>query len=355
MIRIMTAFTFLFLLTISIEAQVAVIRNCHQLKGSEFRFPIISIPNNVAASKRINDYLQMTWAERTILKTTEEKLFNDVKYVMDQDKNHGSLQSLSYEVGLNNSAVISLNVDVETMAAYPDFFQQGFTFNAATGDVILLEDLCTKEGLKNLQKYLLKQRIQLVNNHVIELSQDSSFYDLSADLDIKKEFSDCMTKYTFNDFVLLNDTILFSSPRCLPHAQQALDGDFSIKIPFKQLIPYLNSYGKKLLIDKIAVKEAFHQQLLQRPLYGTIGKIPIVMYFYQPYENEISGYYYYVSEGLKIDFWGERNKNHVRLTCHSDQNKMVDELIEGEILKNIFKGKWKKKIDGEKPLPLMVK
>lgn len=332
-------------LSISMFAQ-ATFRNCAQSeKAEEIKFPIVTLSGNVSASNRINDFLQMNYADQTLAKINESNLFDQIVYDYSENGSSGSITSLNYEVKTNHKAVVSMLFHGETMGAYPDFFDEGLNFNASTGDLFTLEDICTTEGFKKLASLIFSKRKQKIKAHLNSLLKDKDNKDAVKEYELESEFNECITTYVSYNFVISEHGLTMLHPRCLPHVIQALEGDFSVQLDNNTLKPFLNSYGKKLLLDKIPVKEAFHQNGYNHLMYGKIGNSPIAIYFDRVYKNEISAYYFYLSQGKKINGLGEINQSTISLKCDSDSDETIQEIIEGRFQKSTFTGTWRRKSD----------
>lgn len=331
--------------TMNMHAQV-IIRNCKQSeKSNDIQFPLISNPSNISAGNRMNDFLQLTFADQTLIKTNEADLFQEVVYTYSENESHGSLTSLNYEVKLNQPAVLSLLFNGETMGAYPDFYENGYNFNAYTGDLFTLEDICTTEGYKKLKTLITSKRQQKIKTHLNELLKDPENKDAVKEYDLENEFNECITTYASYAFIVNKQGVKILHHRCLPHVIQALDGDFSFQLDNNMIKPFLNSYGKNLLIDKIPVKEAFHQNPYNHLLYGKIGTTPIAIYMDRFYKNEINAYYFYLSQGKKISCLGEIKNSIISLKCYSETDEKLQEIIEGQFKKGSLIGTWRKKSD----------
>ncbi len=142
---------------------------------SKIEFPIVNLYNNQVASKKLNEFLQIDIAERTLAQCKEEELFNQILFNFSDSNQHGFLENLEYETRTQNQAILSLTFWGSTMAAYPDYFESAYNFNATTGDILYLEDLCTQDGLKKLKEEVRNKRLKKINTHVSNLKKDPEF------------------------------------------------------------------------------------------------------------------------------------------------------------------------------------
>ncbi|HPI54763.1 MAG TPA: hypothetical protein PLU10_08730, partial [Chitinophagaceae bacterium] len=253
----------------------------------------------------------------------------------------------------NRKGLLSITMNGTTMAAYPDFFESTYNFNAATGDIIFLADLFTKEGLKNIQRYVRDQRKLKIQQHLSDIKNDKN---LMAEMDqdglnrLEDDFNSCVSYFTYNDFFIRNDSLHFLSPRCLPHVELPYDGDFPVAVAIKDWKASLNSYGQKLLIEKTAVTEAYHANFYNRPLYGSIGKTTIVIYIDEPSES-VNGFYYYSSQGIRINFFGSFSNNLLHVQADPTDNPAMKETIKATLTSKGLKGEW---LQGVKKLPFIA-
>lgn len=333
-----------------LQAQVNVRQLTIPNNESQLNFPIVTVPDNSLASKKINDFLQINFADRTTQKVPEKDLFKNVIYSPNALNTAGNIESLDYSTPTNTKGLLSFFFHGSTMAAYPDYFESTYNFNAANGDIIYLEDLFTKEGLKQIQRYVRDQRKNKIGQHLKDIKNNKDFMsDLNEDgiQRLEDDFTSCVSYFTFNDFYIHHDSLHFISPRCLPHVEISYDGDFPVSVAIKDWKQSLNSYGQKLLVEKTTVADAYHASFYNRPLYGSIGKANIVIYIDEPSES-VNGFYYYTSQGIRINFFGSFSNNVLHVQAEPDGNPAMKETIKATLTAKGLKGEW---IQGTKRLP----
>ena len=316
-------------------------------------FPIFSSSTNAKAANKINDFLQMNVADQTTAKVPEKDLFKDIMYQATNTNLNSYMESLSYEIPTNRKEMVSIYLHGTTMSAYPDFFESTYNFNSTTGDIIYIEDLFTIDGLKQLQRYIRDQRKRLMEQHLQTIKKDNDLMtDLGPDgiIHLQDEFNTCVSYFTYSDFFIEHDSLHFISPRCLPHSELPLDGEFPVSIAIQDWKNSLNSYGQKLLIEKSIVSNAYHANFYHRPLYGSIGKIPIVIYIDEPSES-VNGFYYYPSQGIRINFFGSFSNNLLHVQANATDNPALKETIKATLSSNGLKGEWSQ---GAKKLPFVA-
>jgi hypothetical protein len=207
----------------------------------DLQFPLVIMADSVAA-KKINTWLQHELLEQPA-PGTGKKIFDRVVWTAHKS----GLDELAYTILINSDRLISLEFDGEDMGAYPSSFEQYFQFNARTGALIRLEDIITPAGRKALETDLRKKRETLISNHLEELKKDTN---ARADLDLIREDLHSANEDAEPElFSIRPHGLRFHKGNSLPHVIQELDADLDIDYNFHQISPWLNDFGKKLLLN----------------------------------------------------------------------------------------------------------
>lgn len=207
----------------------------------DLSFPLITLPDP-AASKKINAYLQKELLQQDTVRTSAKHLFDSVKFVSPD----GGTDDLDYTVLVNSPKLLSLEFDGTYEGAYPTSFEQYFQFYTRSGEPVLLEDIMTREGREELGKDLIRKRNVLIAAHLGELKKDT---EAVKDLDwIKTSFKESNEEADSNLFSIQLAGLLFHKGQSLPHVILCYDADLDIKYSFQQFAPWLNDFGKKLLL-----------------------------------------------------------------------------------------------------------
>lgn len=218
-------------------------------KDKNLVFPVFTNANK-AVAKHINEFLQMDFFGTTIYRIGEHKLFDDSRYIWEDSIVQGGYTSISYNIELNNSKILSVVFQVEGMAAYPTYFKRYFSFDAKTGKPISADTLFTNQGLKRIKEILIKKRNVEIETRIEELSRDS-LVDYPEDSSfIAEKFSECNAEAEENKMFITKDQVRFYKQDCFPHAWGPYETNLDIVFAHKELEKYFSELGKKLLFTK---------------------------------------------------------------------------------------------------------
>lgn len=207
----------------------------------DLSFPLITLPDP-AASKKINADLQKELLQQDTVRRTAKHLFDSIKFVSPG----GGTDDLDYTVLVNSPKLLSLEFDGTYEGAYPTGFEQYFQFYTRTGEPIELEDIMTWEGRVELGKDLIRKRKILIAAHLEELKKDT---EAVKELEwIKTSFRENNEGSDSSLFSIQPTGLLFHKGQSLPHVILCYDTDLDIKYSFQQFAPWLNDFGKKLLL-----------------------------------------------------------------------------------------------------------
>ncbi len=207
----------------------------------DLSFPLITLPD-AAVSKKINADLQKGLLQQDTVRRSAKHLFDSIKFVSPG----GGTDDLDYTVLVNSPKLLSLEFDGTYEGAYPTSFEQYFQFYTRTGEPIELEDIMTWEGRQELGKDLIRKRKILIATHLEELKKDT---DAVKDMDwIDTSFRDNNEESDSSLFSIQATGLFFHKGQSLPHVLGGFDTDLDIKYTFQQFAPWLNDFGKKLLL-----------------------------------------------------------------------------------------------------------
>ena len=109
-----------------------------------------------------------------------------------------------------------------------------------------LEYEALKAEIKALEKDLLQKRQLLIAAHLEELKKDTNAV---AELgDIREDLKENNKDADMDNFSILPTGLRFHHAGNLPHAMQAWDTDLTVDYSFQQLLPWMDDFGKKLLL-----------------------------------------------------------------------------------------------------------
>ncbi len=291
-------------------------------RPEDLYFPLIRHARSSVALK-INNYLQSNILGNTTKKTPSGKLFDRRKYIMNDSVTQSGITYCNFTPILNNSKLFTIEIEFETMAAYPSSSTEYFNFNAQNGEPILVHDLFTAAGLEALKKKINATREKRIKVYVDDIRTNKT-EDLVDDLDyIHEKLKECLQYDTLQGFILTKNTMVFNRSNCFPHAVQVYMTDLNVELTFSEVSVWLNEYGKKALSMKNASIEKEYKPGIMNPFYGSIGgKYPIVLQFTHIYnDGSLSGFYYYESQGICISLSGGIKGNDIFIEEeHEDEN-----------------------------------
>ena len=245
---IISFFIFL-LLQFTVSAQFKV-RN---LKGgSDSRKPNLTFPifmgNNKAVDKKINEHLQQEILNTTTTKTPEKKIFDEIKFI----PGNGSIgqsgdTDMSYTIEINNSNILSIFLEIESMGAYPTYHKRYFNFNPKNGEPLSVEDIFTKEGIEQIKKILIEERDKKIKERINEIKRDDEKQFAEDSVFIFETFTECNDEANEKDFFISKESIIFYKDDCFPHAWQSYGAGLDVIFSNKELEKYLSVFAKRIL------------------------------------------------------------------------------------------------------------
>lgn len=240
---------FLFLIVSPAALPQYKIREIRSPQDTDLVFPFFYNINK-AASKKINEFLQKNFFETTIYQTPELKLFDESRFFQNDSNSQSGYTSITYKVKLNNSKVLSVAFEVESMGAYPTYYQRYFSFSAKTGNILSPDSLFGKDQVDFLQKYLIAKRKAEIKKWIDELRNDGGSVFKEDSSFIFETFNDCNAEADLKNLFITSDKVLFYKEDCFPHAWMPLNTNLDIEFMYKDLERYLSVFGKKLLLTK---------------------------------------------------------------------------------------------------------
>lgn len=322
-------------------------------RSDELFFPLVRHPKPAIAQK-INYYLQSNIWDNTTKKISPEKLFDRRKFIMNDTTTRSGITNCVFNPILNTQKLLSLEIDFEYMGAYPSSSSQYFNFNAQNGEPIFVEDLFSTAGLESLKKKINAERQKLVKAYIAEIKKDKT-EELIDDLDyISEQLNNCLEYGTLDGFSILMKQLVFHKSQCFPHALLNYETNLDVKLSIAELSPWLNDFGKRALLNNSASIENDFMPGIKKPFYGNIGgKYPIVLQFnYIPDDKNLSGFYYYQSQGICIELSASINGNSI-IIKESDEEGNNTATFNGIYNGKQITGTWTPKTG--KSLPFVLK
>ena len=209
-----------------------------------YSFPLVHTKEKVVAD-RINKHLQSTILNNDSISADTNVVFSNskyIRYINEDSTGQSGYTSIAYTAELNNSKILSLSFNIETMGAYPENHQEYFNFFSATGNIITTKDLFTPEGMDEIKKLLLKEREKRIAEwtNEIDAEKDDSVW-------IREIFADCNKDAELKDFIIKKGQLVFSKEYCFPHFARPFDTDLDVSFSYTELAKFLSRKGKRLL------------------------------------------------------------------------------------------------------------
>lgn len=300
-------------------------------KGEDYAFPLVKSKAHPAVANKINQVLQLEMIGKSY-NLVGKKLFDNL---MEKDSYFGTT-SMWYTILVNNAALLSIEFEFATMAAYPDNHTRYFNFNSATGDLINIHELFTESGIEHLNDLAseyFNESIRHGNSDLFDSTIARS--EREEMLETLFDLTQCNATHTIDQFGVTPQALIIDKGVCLPHAVRASDIDWSHQIKIDDLSG-LSPYGEKLLREKRSdysfhFNEKKHESGMA--LYGSINaNDPFCMYLRLYSDNNISGEFWYEKKGILIDVNGKRiSRDNIVIEderiISQDDNGMVTEKL----------------------------
>lgn len=205
-----------------------------------YRFPLVHGTNKTAA-QNINSILQNEILENKRTISDSNKIFEESRYINNDSVHQSGYSEIDYEVLLNNSRVLSIEVDVESTGAYSTTFPMYFSFDSKTGKRLSFSAIFNPAARQVLSERLLKERKKRVIESIKEDyadSEDSTY--------IMETYEKCLAEDDIEKIYVKAASLVFYKEYCFPHAARPYDIDLDVEIPLKELRSLLTPYGKRI-------------------------------------------------------------------------------------------------------------
>jgi len=249
--RIISFFIFLLLqFAASAQFKVRTLKGGSDPNNPNLIFPVF-ISNNKAVDKKINEYLQEEILFSTITETSEKKIFDEIKFIENNDSiGQSGYTNMSYTIEVNNANILSIFLEIESMGAYPTYYKQYFGFNSKNGDPLTAKALFTEEGLTEVKKILLEERGKRIKERVNEIKADDEKQFIEDSTFIIENFAECNMEPGEENIFISKEAITFYKGDCFPHVARSYDADLDIVFSNKRVEKYLSDFGKRILFTK---------------------------------------------------------------------------------------------------------
>ncbi len=301
--------------------------------GEDILLPFVSASQPKIA-KKINDYLYID----IVQSPAPAKASDGIKRQLGKDDNDSmaGVSSMQYKVLLNNGKVFTLQISSEFCGAYCEGNETGYSFDAATGRHLVLQDIFAETGIETLKTKLYAARVATIKLEIRRLqaqaAKPSTKSKKSADSEDDIEdaeasiamYQSCLSENALSHkdemksgdhhelgyFTIDKKGIVFTHSRCSNHASRALDAidEFHNHYSFQKLKPYLSAYAKNLLLND-HLKSYQPTGITGQVFYGSIGQSKITMKIHNPegYDRMLKAVYFYDKYRHPIELMGTGN------------------------------------------------
>lgn len=336
--KLITPLLLSLLITISLhaDAQYFKLKKVKDPTGlfGDFEFNVLT--GNTAAENRINTFLQ--GSELNLLPGKQKvSLFEKIK--PKKGSNTGTTL-MNFVILINSPKLFSVEINSEYSNGSLTQKSTIYNFDSQTGKPVKFSDLVTKEGYDAVHKFVINSRKTKLTNYIKTLRS-------SADKDENtiKTYSDYLL--TLNMDNLDPDELKFQKGGLLLtrksySSSQVNEGSadiYSNLLGTKFLQPYLNEYGKCLLLDKSTKCIQSQSAGLSKGVFkGKInGLYPITLLITSLEKDAVYASYFYDQQGKKI---------YLRGTSDKDSSLLLKEMPSSSLQKNQELFKLKIEADG---------
>lgn len=291
----------------------------------ESNFPIVRSSSNPQAAEKINIALHHFSLEKIFIEEDTERF----SAVFPPEGEMWGAAEFDYEIVANNENYFSVGITCAYTGAYTEYFTRYFTFNALTGQQVMISDLFDKNELSMLSE-LVNNRIEAEINDFIAAADSEDEYQR----DQIQMYLECLEwiasdeLYTSSSYYLTDSSMVVVRSRCSNHMMAALDDlwEFYQEFSFEDLKEIFNKNANALFEGK-PLDYSDSGVPVGQVLKGDLGgKYPITMILTNIYEDHYSGVYWYDKIKKRIELDGELNDQIATLTL----NESVDEKETGK-------------------------
>lgn len=334
--------------------------------GEPVILPFVSSPLPKVA-KKINDYLYIDIAGTPAPSKAKDGIIRNL--TEDDNDPITGVTSMQYKVLVNNGKLLSLITEAEFCGAYCEEYSQSYSFDAATGRYILLQDIFTDAGLAILKEKVYAARVATMKKEIKRLKaevakpasknkkqdeyaaddESSIFLYESCLLTDAQSHQDEMQSgdhHELDFFTIQSNHIVFTHSRCSNHASRALDeiDQFKNQYSIQSLKPYLTPYAKYLLLNERAAKPVGS---MGQVLYGTLGKanITVKIHRHEGYDRMFRAVYFDDAKRRPIEISGDGTN-----WTESNSTSKKQPQIVANWKNDVLAGEWQ----GDKILPFKV-
>ncbi|MBP6986072.1 MAG: hypothetical protein KBB83_05715 [Alphaproteobacteria bacterium] len=190
--------------------------------------PILTGLNDKKLTRKINKHLSLESLYGSSLDAIKEEFL----------RCEGTIRTIGYEVIRLDNTILSINLFMETEAAYPDQSNAYRSINLKTGDIVRPEDVFPQAKLDDLVRLIKLKKAKIEKNDERRLG--------SEELEDFQSIVGNAPSYTIEDlknFVITEKGVRFFYNYGACHATRALEPADSFEFTFDELEPYIKADG----------------------------------------------------------------------------------------------------------------
>lgn len=305
-------------LSVSVQAQHFKLK-----KLSEEDLDFFLLTGKTPAEKQINTFLHGTELHSLPGRYKQSPF----EYIRPAAGSNQGVTGLRYTVLNNTSQIFSVEVNGEYSSASLNEYGHVYNFDASTGKLIKFKDLLTDAGYEAMNKMVISNRKKRLSTYLKTL-KDSTGENKA----VYTTYSECLRdmegdELNDDDLKFQKEGLLLTRRSCSgQHYFQALEDKADVynnRLSMKSLEPYLNTYGKCILLTKNANCSLNAAKGIHEGLY--VGKInhqyAITLVIDRMYKDRVYASYYYDKVGKEIN---------LRCSMEKGRLKMKEESLDGK-------------------------
>ncbi len=271
----------------------------------ESNFPIVVSSKNPKAAEKINVAMHHFSLEKIFMEEDEERF----SAVFPPEDEIWGASEFDYEVLANNENYFSIGITCAYTGAYSEYYTRNYTFNAITGQQVMISDLFSEETLAVLSNKVNSRIEKEINDFIAAADSEDEYQrdQIQMYLECLEWISDEI--YPASSYYLTDSSLVVVRNRCSSHMMAALDDlwDFYAEYSFEELNELFNYNAKALMTGK-PMDYSDSGVPVGKVLQGELGgKYPITMIISNPYEDHYAGVYWYDKIKKQIELDGELN------------------------------------------------
>ena len=215
------------------EIRLRPLPKFYKTDDSTINYPLVIISNQVV-SKLINDQIRdALFIEPDKKNSTKTEL---KKWIAD------GLTDMSYEISLNKNGLLSMTVNSQACGAYCSSSTVYLNFDLITGKRLKAEDLIIDGNLVQFKKIVFSDKQSALKKYKAEELKsllDKEIDSVDYQWAIEEVDSNCINQIDVEQFKLSVEEIQIMDECEFPHAIQAIEPDYELKYPLKQIKKFI--------------------------------------------------------------------------------------------------------------------